>query len=188
MRNNSEFSEVSEEQKFKSQEELWQKFFVDPFTEEERTGLNSIVSVGAGAGAEVHFLLEKFPNAALTLIEMDPLLVKLLERKFRQNERIRIVQTDASLPEAASHLKADWALIRNPDLHRFPTGWRDVVQSFSLMMPQRGRLTITTHFPHEAEIAEKLVRDAGFTVTAGPLSTSSRNIEDAYIIDTRKSV
>ncbi|MFQ5607589.1 MAG: ribosomal RNA small subunit methyltransferase A, partial [Candidatus Zixiibacteriota bacterium] len=63
----------------------------------------SILEIGPGAGALTAALLDSHPQAVVTAVEFDRDMVALLERRFKDEPRLRVVQGDILTYDPAPH-------------------------------------------------------------------------------------
>lgn len=129
--------------------------------EDFRLHCQAIVNVGCGYCDEGDALLELFPGATLTLVDVDRACIDELERRlsFGSIGRLRLVWGDASRLAEIAPGPYDFAIIRHPDLRAKRPLW---VQVFGAVWDQVrvGGTILTAAFSvDEAEIARDILQN-----------------------------
>jgi hypothetical protein len=154
-------------------------------TLEQRTNLNRLLIVGPGTSEPIDRFLELFPQASLTLIEVDHEALTKLTEKWGTNDRISIFNAAAD----ALSLHFDLAVIRHPDVARFSERWQSTFATVIESLTDSGLLAVSAYSLPEATFINQAVSAQPVDLLSGsPYSPLSVDLQgnDRYILIFRK--
>jgi hypothetical protein len=124
-----------------------------------RETCQSIVDIGCGRCEECNLLLELFPGAGVTLIEIDETCAQELKRLgAKYPGRVVPVMGDALDPASMSAGPFQLAIIRHPDVQAAPAVWRQIVDTTINQIAVSGYLIVTTYTAAESEITRRFLQ------------------------------
>jgi 16S rRNA G1207 methylase RsmC len=130
---------------------------IKSLTIDNREQIRAILDAGSGQCNECIELLQLFPNATLTILDIDQEVLECIPAINTEVSRVSVIVGSIHKIEELAPGSYDMVIVRNPDIDRNRVIWELGFHAITRVLESNGLLIITVYSLHEMEDIEGIL-------------------------------